>query len=43
METCLFLHVDVRCAIGADPYAHEIPLLTTGNAESKCEAQLEER
>ena len=43
MMTCLFLHVDVRCDIGADPYAHETPLLTTSNAESKCEADLEKR
>ena len=43
MMTRLFLHLDVRCAIGGDPYAHETPLVMTGNAESKCEAYLEER
>lgn len=43
MVTCLSLHVDVRCAIEADPYAYEAPLVTTGNAESRCEAHLEER
>ena len=43
MMTCLFLHVDVRCPIGEDPYAYETPLVTMGNAESDCEAYLEER
>ena len=43
MVACLFLHVDVRSAIGEDPYAYETPLVTTGNAKNGCEACLEER
>lgn len=43
MMACLFLHVDVRSAIGGDRSAYEIPLGTMGYAESGCEAYLEDR